>query len=1558
MRKLLTITPISCVLILASLPTAGRAANLTTTNIVGSGSSWVGTIWKTNSFGLYTNTAAAVSGPVAGNTYEAVTNRSVDGIGNNLNETRLRNPVTVGQPRTVTFAGDSLTLWTNTEIRFKLTNSAVAPFPVICSFPGVSGNPGLILKGGLLNAGDAAVFPITGVIQAPPGTQSYICPGNNDLASVDSNRGFNIAGQLTGSGTLVIIEAGAPAPATSTGAAQTISGANNTFNGQWLVKAGWLLASGTDCLGTNNLTMDPNYTLPVPPFSSTNLGTPAVGPALLELGYNVNSAGTLTLTNGGRLRLHQHAVFSSVLVEGTALPAGTHTYADLVANYNPNNNIDPNGSGSVTVQPYGPVPALPPIILAQPLPQTLYAGQTAHFNISGTAFGGVTYQWRTNGVNLSDGGRISGSGGSSLSVSGVGPGDASLYDCVVTAGNGGMRAQSVAVALSLATLAGGTYESAVVASNAVAYYELNEKTDPSTNPPAYDYVGGHDGAYGTAVQNGFNSIPGPKPSDGFPGMRSGNTAASFSAVANASVTLPALNLNTNTVTITAWIYPTAQEAANAGIVFCRGADPNPGLDYATTVAGLNYTTTLDAGGNSTLGYTWNNFGVVTTLSSGLVPPLNQWSFVALSVGPTNAIVYVLNTNGLVSRSLTLNHANQSFAAPTLIGDDSADNGAGTRAFVGSIDEVAIFKQTLTRDQIIGLYGQGGVPLFAPSIGSQPQSLTVYEKSFAQLSAIAGGTTPLTFQWKAGATGSDPSTFTNVLNSATVSGATTTALSFSPASANNAADYLVIIANTLGAATSSVATLTITPVGAPETIIMTVQQASGNDWNTGTDWSDGNAASVSAVQFPGSTYTINPPGRMRSPAAAGVVTFPATNPFAPSSVIVNGNGVFVNNNPPANAALAEIRFKNSSNPGTVIFQKLVMNGGQLDAGSGGLIIIGGEMDILTNTPIYVDSGGDATRPYQIDAWLTGTGTVEYHAFANNSFNTEDLNITGTSNTFSGTWNIVQGALLGSAPNALGPGNILIGINGALETTYDVSNATGNLYLNGVMYLHQNDTFHSVVVGTNALTQGLHTFSELNANFPAYFPASWAAIRSSTSTTGSGSINVLAAAPPAISQQPLSSYVVAGQPAGFTVVAVGGQPLSYQWLKNGNKLTDAGTFSGSTNAALNISAAAIADDGSYSVIITNIGGSVTSAVAVLTVVPIGSAENITLTTAGIAVVQPAGADWNTVSNWSDTYPASISAVAKPNSTYEIVVGSLLRTPGGATNAIFPGNKLTVHGAGVFDIPLTTAGELRFKHANPGTNFFKKLVMNGGQIDNGDNGTLVIAGEMDILANTTLYVDSGAGQERPYQIDAWLTGNGSIEYHDFDAALGAGGGLNITCPSNTFSGTWHVVQGVLLGSGKNCLGPNNVTVDSTGAFETLYDMNSPTATLDMEGAMYLHQNYTFAQVTVAGTPLDPGTYAQATLAANYPANFPTSWTMQSGSSFSNALSTATITVLGNVVSKPTMQISYTGSQITLTWPAGFWLVQASDLTGPWTTNSVATSPFIVTPSGARQFYGLQPH
>jgi pectate lyase/pectin methylesterase-like acyl-CoA thioesterase len=83
------------------------------------------------------------------------------------------------------------------------------------------------------------------------------------------------------------------------------------------------------------------------------------------------------------------------------------------------------------------------------------------------------------------------------------------------------------------------------------------------------------------------------------------------------------------------------------------------------------------------------------------------------------------------------------------------------------------------------------------------------------------------------------------------------------------------------------------------------------------------------------------------------------------------------------------------------------------------------------------------------------------------------------------------------------------------------------------------------------------------------------------------------PPTIATPPASQIVNAGTPATFTVAANGSAPLAYQWLKNGAPI------SGATSAALTLPSVTAAAAGAYSVTVSNAGGSVTSAAAILTV-----------------------------------------------------------------------------------------------------------------------------------------------------------------------------------------------------------------------------------------------------------------------------------------------------------------------------------------------------------------------
>src|SRR5438270_12359310 len=87
-----------------------------------------------------------------------------------------------------------------------------------------------------------------------------------------------------------------------------------------------------------------------------------------------------------------------------------------------------------------------------------------------------------------------------------------------------------------------------------------------------------------------------------------------------------------------------------------------------------------------------------------------------------------------------------------------------------------------------------------------------------------------------------------------------------------------------------------------------------------------------------------------------------------------------------------------------------------------------------------------------------------------------------------------------------------------------------------------------------------------------------------------------APPGITVQPANATVAAGGNATFTVTATGGA-LQYQWSLAGAPISGATGESYTTPAAT-----AAGDHGVYSVTVSNGGGKVTSAGAVLRVVSV--------------------------------------------------------------------------------------------------------------------------------------------------------------------------------------------------------------------------------------------------------------------------------------------------------------------------------------------------------------------
>jgi uncharacterized repeat protein (TIGR03803 family) len=106
---------------------------------------------------------------------------------------------------------------------------------------------------------------------------------------------------------------------------------------------------------------------------------------------------------------------------------------------------------------------------------------------------------------------------------------------------------------------------------------------------------------------------------------------------------------------------------------------------------------------------------------------------------------------------------------------------------------------------------------------------------------------------------------------------------------------------------------------------------------------------------------------------------------------------------------------------------------------------------------------------------------------------------------------------------------------------------------------------------------------------------------------GSLAILTvASPPVIVVPPVGQVVLPGGTATFSVGAIGTKPFSYQWQNNGTNI-----ISGGNTNVLTLHNVSAASAGAYSVVVSNVLGSVTNAEAMLSLIPV-TAPGITLAT----------------------------------------------------------------------------------------------------------------------------------------------------------------------------------------------------------------------------------------------------------------------------------------------------------------------------------------------------------
>jgi len=726
------------------------------------------------------------------------------------------------------------------------------------------------------------------------------------------------------------------------------------------------------------------------------------------------------------------------------------------------------------------------------------------------------------------------------------------------------------------------YHQLVLADAPTGYWRLAEPADPvAVNLGTLGAAG--DGSYLYASKPGQT---GPQSPD-FPGMGAANKAVQLDG-ASGYVAVPALNLTDNAVTITAWVKPNGDQLANAIILACKSSK---------TTAGLRY----DPSDLNGLTFDWSVDG---TFKSSLAIPPGQWSFVGLITRPDHVILCLHDgTQFRTSEPFYFDSGTpvQPFDATTCIGSTSGD---ATRTFNGLIDEVAFFNRMLTIGEVYTQYGAaaGNVPPTVFGVTRLPAD-PVYAGDTLTVTVDAGGTPPLSYQWRKGGVN--------------IAGAQSATYSKAKITTGDSGNYDCVVSNGSGTAISVAQTVTVNAVSTAPYIV--TQPVGRTLYATGS-WTLAVQAEGGALEYqwkqngnpiPGATdatYSIdgataddtgtyvvevsNSLGSETSIEAVVEVIVPAPGTYAAAIV--------------ADAPVAWWRLDDTQDSPDILDavgrHDGVVNGTMTRGISGALvdantaISLDGNVDNYGSVPFapalntpettlecWVRTTADtgeyiAVSTYESKkgcffmrtdvadglAWWGGAGHNDQYYFY--------YSVMG--DWVSGKWtHLVITASEAEGYRWYRDGELVAGPFGDF-----VRNTSGPLRIGGAntpVNGAWNGDIDEVAVYSRVLTP-----DQIRAHYNAAFGAS---------------------TKPAIVSQPQSTEVVGGANATFSVSAEGSVPLSFQWSKDGTAID------GATASTLTITAATEADEGAYTVVVTNPAGSVTSEPATLTVVPLRFTSN---------------------------------------------------------------------------------------------------------------------------------------------------------------------------------------------------------------------------------------------------------------------------------------------------------------------------------------------------------------
>jgi energy-converting hydrogenase Eha subunit F len=420
----------------------------------------------------------------------------------------------------------------------------------------------------------------------------------------------------------------------------------------------------------------------------------------------------------------------------------------------------------------------PPSILVQPTNQTTISGNSVTLSVVARGTVPLSYQWMFNSTNLV------GATNETFIISNVSTNDAGLYSVQITNGFG-----------------------SVASSNVVLTVFANSCTTPPSGVVSWwpaeanaaDVVGGNHGTpfNGTTFSTG-------EVGNAF----TFNGTSSYVQIPNQ----PSLSF-TNAFTIEFWYKDNGIPAgANAGIIAKR---PFSGAcNFGLTITGGSPASFL-------VYFLDPQYGSYQASTYAGLPAAGAWHHLAASYNQSAAEQIEIRTfvDGLRVKTATLSGSLGRTVNnyPVYFG---CSNPPGGEFFKGDLDEVTIYNRALTDSEVASIFNVGALgkcfPPTAPFVFTQPTNQTVVAGSDVNVTVVAIGSSPLSYQWS--------------LDGTNLPGATDALLTLTNIQIGQSGRYSVLITNLLGSIASSNALISVSapaPCSAPPLGLAAWWRAEGN-----------------------------------------------------------------------------------------------------------------------------------------------------------------------------------------------------------------------------------------------------------------------------------------------------------------------------------------------------------------------------------------------------------------------------------------------------------------------------------------------------------------------------------------------------------------------------------------------------------------------------------------------------------------------------------------------------------------------------------------------------------